>query len=917
MTAAIRLSSDQKKVVAHRGSDLQVIACAGSGKTESMARRVAALVEEGVAPAAIVAFTFTEKAAAELKERIVRRVAERLGEEARDRLGPMFVGTIHGFCHRVLLEWVPRYGNHDVLDENRHVGFLSRHYHELKLGELTEGRGKAIGLFLRSADVVANELIAVEDLAGTPFGESYRAYLDALDRFRFLTFGRLISEAVAVLETDPVAQERVCGPLRHLLVDEYQDINPAQERLIRILARRPVELCVVGDDDQSIYQWRGSDVANIVGFTKRRRRASQLTLGTNRRSRPGIVKAAAAFAESIEGRLPKRMRTQRSAAGADVVAFRAETDIEEANQVVATIEKLHRKGFRYRDLAILLRSARTSGGHFVTALHRQGIPFTCAGRSGLFLQPEISGLAEAFVWLADGRWKEEAYGPQRDADPEIVAAVLAESFGLDQERLVHLRKYLDDWKRYVTRGTEPVNLVGDLYRLLAELGASAVDPDSPEGSVRYGNWARLSKALADFEHVHRRGRWVEENGRRRFRGSQDRGKPYLDALARYLLYYAFDAYEEFDGEPAADLDAVTITTIHQAKGLEWPVVFLPALVKGRFPSGRTGNAQEWLLPEAVFPPRKRARYEGSDAEERRLFYVALTRARECVYLSCFERKTRAFRPSPYLLEVAGKKLPKPSRLPLPTPAAEATGPELPALEISFSELARYEECGFRYRLSSVLGFEQELALELGYGKAIHHVLRLLSEAARETGRLPSTAEVDRLLDEEFFLPFANRPAFDQMRRAARRIVDRYLAEHQEDLRRVWATERPFALHLPDGIVTGRADVILDREGGEEGALALVDYKSANDDRRRELFELQLRIYAAAGHAEGLDIRAAYLHELDAGCRTEVDVPSALLAQAREKASSLALKVRSGDFTARPSRSCCGACEWTSVCRYAQ
>src|SRR4249919_1511628 len=125
-SSTIDLSPAQEQVIAHRGGDLQVIACAGSGKTESISRRVAALIAEGAEPASIVAFTFTERAASELKDRITRRVAERMGEDFRDRLGPMFVGTIHAYCFRLLQDHVPQYGNYDVLDENRHAGSLSR-----------------------------------------------------------------------------------------------------------------------------------------------------------------------------------------------------------------------------------------------------------------------------------------------------------------------------------------------------------------------------------------------------------------------------------------------------------------------------------------------------------------------------------------------------------------------------------------------------------------------------------------------------------------------------------------------------------------------------------------------------------------------------------------------------------------------
>jgi DNA helicase-2/ATP-dependent DNA helicase PcrA len=174
-------------------------------------------------------------------------------------------------------------------------------------------------------------------------------------------------------------------------------------------------------------------------------------------------------------------------------------------------------------------------------------------------------------------------------------------------------------------------------------------------------------------------------------------------------------------------------TVHRSKGLEWPVVFLPALVGRRFPSQKTGTARQWLLPDSVFPAEMRRRYEGSDTEERRLFYVAVTRARDALYLSCFEHQAKAAKASPYLLEAAAGPIPKLATLPLPAPPEASGAREVPPLTLSFSELASYDDCGFRYRLGSSFGFEQELAQELGYGKAIHHVLRQLAERSRADG----------------------------------------------------------------------------------------------------------------------------------------------------------------------------------------
>src|SRR3989441_8804749 len=230
MTAGIALSPEQERVIAYRGGDLQVIACAGSGKTESISRRIAALIAEGAEPTSIVAFTFTERAAAELKERVVRGFGERMGEAFPDRLGPMFVGTIHGYCFRLLQDHVPHYGNYDVLDEHRHAGLLSREYQNLGLSRLGLRHWSPIRDLMRTVDVISNELIEPARLDGTPLGEVYGSYLEMLERYHFLTYGLIISRALEALE-DPAIFRRVHEPLRYLFVDEYQDINPAQERL--------------------------------------------------------------------------------------------------------------------------------------------------------------------------------------------------------------------------------------------------------------------------------------------------------------------------------------------------------------------------------------------------------------------------------------------------------------------------------------------------------------------------------------------------------------------------------------------------------------------------------------------------------------------------------------------------------------
>ena len=323
-----------------------------------------------------------------------------------------------------------------------------------------------------------------------------------------------------------------------------------------------------------------------------------------------------------------------------------------------------------------------------------------------------------------------------------------------------------------------------------------------------------------------------------------------------------------------------------------------------------------MLSEKVFPQKTRERYQGGEMEERRLFYVAITRARDMLYMSCFQRQTQRATPSPFLEEVAGKPKLQTS-LPLPgtyTPPVHETD-ELPT--ISFSELAHFESCPLRFRYSTSLGFQPQLAIELGYGRAIHHILRQVAVETTRTGKVPSSQQIDAIFDGEFYLPFANRPALEQLHAQARKLVDTYVQKHSADLLRVWQTERPFELHLEKGIVRGRADVILDREGETSGHLALVDYKTADDPKANDIAGFQLAIYTAAGRGEGLDVRAAYLHALKAGERRSLPVDKAAVRKARKRAESIIESIAAGEFEERGDKEKCTGCDMRALCKHAK
>jgi DNA helicase-2/ATP-dependent DNA helicase PcrA len=901
------LEGEAAEAVSHRGSHVQIIASAGSGKTEVVSQRVASLLAEGVNAREIVAFTFTERAAEELKNRIARRVEQKLGKEARDLLGGLYVGTIHGYCFQLLQSEVPKYETFDVLDDKQLTAFLAREATRLEIKQLDPaGRNRtyvAISEFLRGVDVVENEMLDPQSMP-EPFRTVLLSYIDTLERYRLLTFGQQIGRAVVELEK-PEIQSKVQSRLKHLIVDEYQDVNPAQERLVELLAGPDVQICVVGDDDQAIYQWRGSDVGNIVGFADRFANVSTFTITTNRRSRPQIIERANSFAKSIPNRLDKEMKPFRpGSTEPEIVTWVEDLEMDEAGWIAQLILDLNEDhGIPFRDIAILVRSS-SSYPKLLEQFRTFDVPIQPSGRTGLFGQPEAIVLGKLFCWLRDVEWRVQ-YQPSESISDDSLLTSFESVFKLSKKQRKSLGQHLLDWKTATSDSKRKADLVHEFYQLLEILEVSTWDLSDSEQVNRIGTLARFSSLLADYEAVRRRARPDSENDGEQV-GGQDRGHWYYQNLATLIVNYANGAYEGFDGEDDFELDAVDLLTVHRSKGLEWPVVFVPSLTANRFPSAKTGKEQPNLVPRDRYPA---TRYEGSDADERRLFYVAATRSRDWLSLSRHDRPNKQkTASSPYWEEFADLLI-EPDKIKFPEIEPRSLGDGDP-LTLSFSELSLFIDCGLSFRLRNILGFEPRLAAELGYGKAVHHILRSVADFTTESGKTPTDTEIDQILDSNFFLATANKVAHREMKKAARGLVVDYVTHHESDLFRIWESERAFELHLDGVTISGRADVILDREGGKEGSLAILDYKtSVGEDASHAL---QLQVYTDAGRREGLDVSAAYVHDLKKIERTAVDVSAQAVTEAEVMLTDAASKLRGRQFDANPGKNC-RSCDVRAVC----
>jgi DNA helicase-2/ATP-dependent DNA helicase PcrA len=689
------------------------------------------------------------------------------------------------------------------------------------------------GKTLRCPSHAATSKYGTETLSQTLQGHinRYEQVLD--DKFKF-DFTSIIVKTLALLEQG-LFDDYIVSTVKHLIVDEYQDVNDAQERILKYFYDKGVLLCVVGDDDQTIYHWRGSNLTYIRDFQTRYYNVRREDLDINFRSSCGITDIARQVIQNNQNRLTKQMNsnnTQTYAQG-DIIAYDFDDRASEIKFIIAKINQLMGSeyikdgmtyGVNYDDMVILVSSVKKVP-ELIQALQDNDIDFIIEGTRELFDAAEIQAICAAF-----------------DVIFEILDIYDKDSFDCSSIQITE--ELIDKWKPYSTLCDDGIvsaltsfveffhvtddyeyTIQDNLKNLFTDL--KLITSGDSDEKVLY-NWGKFTQIINDFEKI------------------------YLDMEPMYKLR-AFQTFIRDDAPSIypegwlspnfKTIRSLRIMTYHQAKGLEFPVVFLPFLTQNAiFPLKNPGGVSAW----GIFNDPKIANaYKNDDESYRRLFYVGITRSEKFLFM------TRS--PQPYGNGKAYKKSAKPYVEAKNSPYA------LQALELdrnykqsqerkfstdevitlNFSLLKDLFDCPFKFKMLNVFGFHAPLNIRMGYGRSVHNMLDYVHKNYQNIPNFTDQV-IKSIVDNYLYLPYGSEVLVTAMKHKAFQHLRTYITNNQSNFPNILFSEKTIDYSINEYLfIDGRIDLVRDNL---HDTIAIVDFKSSSEVLSRDQIKNQLMVY---------------------------------------------------------------------------
>jgi len=882
------LNPQQKEAVTTTEGPLLIIAGAGTGKTTVIAKRIAYIIEKKLAkPSEILALTFTDKAAGEMEERV--DVAVPYG------FIDTWISTFHAFGDRVLRDNAIDIGlspDFKILSRPQQILFLQQNLFRMELdyfrplGNPTKFISAFLTFFSRLKDenikpkefetyakertkkAKGNEIEKIEAQKYLELASAYLSYEKFKEEADLLDFGDQVTKAIDLFSKRPKILVRYQQQFKYILVDEYQDTNYSQNELVKMLAKSHKNICVVGDDDQSIYKFRGAAVSNILQFVKNFPGAKQVVLTQNFRSTQKILDSAYKLIRNndpdrleVQNKIDKKLKSQKGV-GLPPQEIYANTISEEADLVAAEIEKLIKnKKYSYRDFAILVR-AHSQADYFLRALNMKGIPHKFVGSTGLYQQREVSVLINYLKALTDF-----------EDSLNLYSLLTSEIYNLPQEDAIKLTSYAKRKNRSLYFILKKLESIENEDLKLDKVSKKIIETmfSDLEAGINLSRSQKAGKVLYDFLN------------RTKYLSDLSKSQDTEDIVKIQNIAKFFEKIEEFEqiakaettiqfvqyleiirsagDDPATvefdpELDAVNVMTIHGAKGLEFPIVFMVNLVSDRFPTKNRGEAIE--LPEALIK-ESLPKGDWHHQEERRLFYVGATRAKDLLYFT-WSRDLggkRLKKLSPFVLEALDSASTKAQLTKLsPFEKIERFAPISPqmiqsklfdvdVLKLTQGSIDDYLTCAYKYRYVHVLRVPVLRHHSVVYGAALHNAIAAFLRSKKNGNllTLPQVLEVfENVWDSEGFLTLEHEK---KRKNQGKKALEAFYNREKESKVIPGLIEQKFAFTLKDTTIKGRFDRV-DISAGSK--VKIIDYKSSeNIDQDRANSQakesIQLVIYA--------------------------------------------------------------------------
>jgi DNA helicase II / ATP-dependent DNA helicase PcrA len=950
------LTSHQREVVYFGEGPLLVVAGAGTGKTMCMAHRVSNLISSGKAEMdEVLILTFSEKAASEMEERIDILLPYAFSD--------IWVSTFHSFGQRILRRHAVEagiYPDFRVLTPEEMILFLQEHIFDLPLEKLRVPSNPTLHLQsiirlisrLKDEDISPEEYLAYvealnpagDDAAGTEekelhreIAQVYRVIQDLMYQRGFVDMADLVYMPLQIFRNHPLIADEYRQQFKYILVDEFQDTNYSQYQLLKLLAEGRRNITVVGDDDQSIYKFRGAAVSNILNFMDDFPEARQVVLRKNFRSPQNILDASYRLIRHNDPyRLESKNNIDKQLEGRydpeAVLLHRIfDTEPAQAEGVSEIIQKKLEEGYSYNDIAVLVRTNRNADA-VIREFNVNNIPFSFSGSSGLYTRPEIRILL-SFLRVVT----------RPDDSLSLFYLSSSEVYNLDASTLIRLNTYADRYNltleevfrnvsdneafRTIPPDSKGVieRIIRDIYRfrnMSVELSAGRL---LYEFLAKTGYLGRLSRRDVKYAELKTRNIALFFDLVKRFEDISEH------AFALPFINYIDNLIKAGDDPPAAkediEIDSVSILTVHKAKGLEFPVVIIAGLAEGNFP---TGSRADFLdIPDGLV----KERYISDDfhvQEERRLFYVAMTRAQQELYLlgaRNFTGKKRPRKVSRFLLEA----LDLPSKAvriqvapPLDVIERFAPGfepadsgilvPSMPSI-LTPMHFDDYITCPLKYKFVHILKIPVLIHHRVVFGKSIREAV--LDFLRRKVNDVPvELSDLQGVFAREWSQEgFLSRKHETMRFEAGVKALEQFYYRFNSEVRKDSLVDKTYRFFIDEIRVSGRWDLLKEEPEGT----VLMDFRSSEvlnektaDRKARESLRNRISVLAFRETYGKLPARLESFY-LGSGIKGTVKVDDKKTEELKKSLRDAAVGIQSGDFTPKSEYYKCSMCAYVEIC----